>query len=401
MNNHLEQLEPYPFERMAELLHEIQPRPGLSPVAWSLGEPKHPAPDFLIDLSRNERKLRRGLGTYPPTKGLPELRRAIATFINARYRLSRPLDPDREVLPVNGTREALFAFAQAVLEPGSLTLMPNPFYQIYEGAAILAGSKPFYLDCTEDHGFLPDLDGVSDDTWDACQLIYICSPGNPTGAVMPCDRIEDLVRKSNEFNFVIASDECYSEIYLDESDPPPGLLEAAAAMGQENYKNCVVFNSLSKRSNLPGLRSGYVAGDGDILEAFLRYRTYHGSAMPLHHQLVSMEAWRDESHVVENRARYREKFARVTAILNDFWPVTTPAAGFYLWPSTPYSDTEFAIRLVEEANVRVLPGSFLSRDTDTGNPGSNHVRIALVATLDECVEASERLRDNWTSICGP
>ncbi len=400
MNEFLNNLNPYPFERMAVLLDGVTSEQNVPLIAWSLGEPKHPAPDFLVDAFRDEERVRRGFGTYPPTKGLPELRQAIASFITTRYRLHTDLDPEREVLPVNGTREALFAFAQVVLDPADpgLTLMPNPFYQIYEGAAILAGSKPHFLNCTEETGFLPDLDAVSEETWRDCKLIYICSPGNPTGAVMPEDEIRKLIDRANQYDFVIASDECYSELYMDEDNPPPGLLQVASAMGQAGYKNCIAFNSLSKRSNLPGLRSGYVAGDADIMERFLKYRTYHGSAMPVHHQFASIDAWQDESHVIENRHIYRRKFESVTSILNEFWPVSTPPAGFYLWPETPVADTDFTVRLIEKANLKVLPGSFLSRETADGNPGQNRVRIALVATLEECEEAATRLRDNWAAI---
>ncbi len=314
-----------------------------------------------------------------------------------------------EILPVNGTREALFAIAQTIINPmaGGVTLLPNPFYQIYEGAALLAGSEPQYLNCTEGNGFLPDLDAVPEATWRACQLVYICSPGNPTGAVMPLAQLQTLLELSDRFEFVIAADECYSELYQDEAAPPPGILEAAAAMGRADYRNCIAFNSLSKRSNLPGLRSGYAAGDANIIARFLQYRTYHGAAMPIHHQLASIQAWQDEAHVIDNRQQYREKIAAVTEIFADFWPMEPPAASFYLWPETPGKDTDFAVRLLQLTNVKVLPGSFMSRDTTLHdiasdkpqtNPGNNRVRIALVATLPECVDAACRIRDAWPAL---
>ena len=397
MNPDLSNLHPYPFERMTELLGKVTPATGLEEIAWSLGEPKHEAPDFLVETLQDEAIIRKGFGTYPPTRGLPELRVAIADFITRRFKLGTALDPDRQVLPVGGTREALFAFAQTVnaADTASLTLMPNPFYQIYEGAALLSGSQPYYLNCDAASGFVPDFSRVPADVWSRCSLIYICSPGNPTGAVMPRSQLRELIQLSDEFNFVIASDECYSEIYADESAPPPGLLEVASEMGRHGFANCVAFNSLSKRSNLPGLRSGYVAGDADILEKFLLYRTYHGSAMPVHHQLISTAAWRDEEHVRLNRTVYREKFAGVTDVLTRFWPMETPAAAFYLWPETPMDDPTFTVRLIETANVKVLPGSFLSRRTPAGNPGRNRVRMALVADRQQCIEAAERIAAAW------
>ena len=397
MNPRLDQLRLYPFERLARLLEGVETRANDSPVAWSAGEPKHRAPDFVVQAFADEGFIRKGLGAYPPTKGLPELRAAIAGFLERRYNLPSPPDPERHILPVVGTREALFAFGQAVIDaadPG-LTLMPNPFYQIYEGTALLAGSQPHYLNCTQENGFLPDLAAVPSQVWQRCRLIYICTPGNPTGTVMPVEMLQQLIQLSDEYGFVIASDECYSEIYQDEAQPPPGLLEAAARLGRQDYRNCVAFNSLSKRSNLPGLRSGYVAGDPELIAAFFKYRTYHGSAMPVHHQLASIAAWQDEDHVVANRAIYREKFARVTEILRDCWPVEAPPASFYLWPETPVSDEEFTVRLLREANIKVLPGSYLSRDTAEGNPGANRVRIALVATLEECEDAALRLQRCW------
>lgn len=400
MNPYLDKLHPYPFERFNAMLEGVESEVNSPLIAWSLGEPRHEAPDFIVSAMAEETLIREGFGTYPPTKGLPELRQAIADFVNRRFKLDRAMDPETEVLPVNGTREALFAFAQAVLDtsnPG-LTMLPNPFYQIYEGAALLAGSEPFYINCTDETGFLPDLASLTNEDWARCRLIYICSPGNPSGAVMPMDQLKSLIELSDEHGFVIASDECYSEIYADEDSPPPGLLEAAGELGRNDYKNCVAFNSLSKRSNLPGMRSGFVAGDAEIIEKFLLYRTYHGSAMPLHHQRLSVPAWRDEEHVIANREVYRRKFAAVKDILSDFWPMTEPPASFYLWPETPITDTEFAVRLIEKANVKVLPGTFLSRKTRAGNPGERRVRMALVATIEECIEAATRIRDCWPKL---
>ena len=400
MNNNLEKLYPYPFQRFNQLLDGVTSETNLSQIAWSMGEPKHAAPDFLVNALTDTALIRAGFGTYPPTKGTPALRTAIANFINRRFGLEPALDPDLNVLPVTGTREALFAFAQAVIEPqsDSVTVMPNPFYQIYEGAALLAGSKPYYVNCEPGNGYLPDFDGVPEEVWQRCQLLYLCSPGNPTGAVMGIAQIQALIALSDKYNFIIASDECYSEIYMDEENPPAGLLEAASLLGRDDYKNCVAFNSLSKRSNLPGLRSGYVAGDAEIMQKFLLYRTYHGSAMSMHHQVLSTLAWNDEQHVIENRQVYRDKFALVADILNPVWPMAIPEAGFYFWPETPISDPDFAVRLVQLANVKVLPGSYLSRATDSGNPGTNRVRIALVATQSECIKAAERIVDCWHKI---
>ena len=395
MNPLLESLNPYPFERLAALLDGITPNPAYTQIPLSLGEPRHEAAAFLVDLYRQPDIIKRGFGTYPPTKGLPELRAAIADFTTRRFGLAAaPLDPETQVLPVNGTREALFAFAQAVIDPadGGTTIMPNPFYQIYEGAALLAGSKPVFVPCTAATGFNPDFERVSEQDWANCRLIYICSPGNPTGAVMDIEAMQALITKSDEYDFIIASDECYSEIYSDESAPPAGILEAAAAMGRTDYRNCIAFNSLSKRSNLPGLRSGYVCGDANVIEKFLLYRTYHGSAMPVHNQLVSAAAWADEAHVVENRAIYRKKFDAVLEVLDNVWPMVRPAAGFYLWPETPIDDKEFTRKLIEAVNIKVVPGSYLSRGDGENNPGANRVRMALVATLDECVEAAGRLK---------
>ncbi len=391
MNPRLEQLHPYPFEKLRALFSDIQPSALHSPVALSVGEPRHPPPAFVLEvLSQSLDRL----SNYPASKGIDELRQAIAQWLKRRFSLTG-IDPDTQVLPVNGTREALFAFAQAVIDPqaGATVISPNPFYQIYEGAALLAGAEPVFIDCRPETGFLPALDTVSADQWQRCQLLYLCSPGNPSGAVMPLEQLKQLVQLAQEHDFIIASDECYSEIYFDESAPPPGLLEACAELGLNDYPNCVVFHSLSKRSNLPGLRSGFVAGDADVLAQFLRYRTYHGCAMPVHHQLASIAAWQDEEHVIANRLSYRNKFEAVLDILAGSLAVNRPDASFYLWPETPVPDTDFARHLLRDYNVTVLPGRYLAREGRNGNPGENRVRMALVAEHDDCVDAAHRIVD--------
>ena len=393
MNPLLDTLQPYPFEKLARLKSGIHPPDDLRPIALSIGEPKHPTPALIGEA------LTAHLGAlthYPATKGLPELRQGIAQWLGRRFNLpNAAIDPGRHILPCNGTREALFAFAQAVVDPGqrALVLMPNPFYQIYEGAALLAGAQPYFLNTTQQTGFLPDFDHVPDEIWARCQLLYICSPGNPSGAVMPAATQRQLIELAERFDFIIASDECYSELYNDESAPPPGLLQTAWEMGNTELKRCVVFHSLSKRSNAPGLRTGFVAGDAAILSRFLLYRTYHGAALSVPVQFASLAAWQDEDHVVANRELYRQKFAAVTDILGELLPVTIPAAGFYLWPRIHGDDQEFAKALYAHKNVTVLPGSYLSRDYFGVNPGRGYVRMALVAPLDECVDAAHRIRD--------
>ncbi len=389
MNAHLQHLQPYPFEKLRQLFADLSPPPGKSPIALSIGEPQHACPAFVLEeISANLNRLSK----YPATAGIPQLREAIAAWLRRRFDLPG-LDAQSQVLPVNGTREALFAFAQAVVRGGTdaLVMSPNPFYQIYEGAALLAGATPHFINCTAESGFLPDFTAVTGQQWQQCQLLYLCSPGNPTGAVIPLPQLQELIRLAREYDFVIASDECYSEIYFDEASPPPGLLQACAAMGDSEYRNCVVFHSLSKRSNLPGLRSGFVAGDARILSDFLLYRTYHGCAMPLHHQLGSIAAWNDEEHVRANRQLYRDKFAAVLAVLGSHMQVSAPDAGFYLWPQTPVSDTQFARQLYAGENVTVLPGRFLAREAGGINPGENRVRMALVAEHGQCVEAAQRI----------
>lgn len=392
MNPDLDLLHPYPFEKLNKLKAGCEPPAALAHIALSIGEPKHAAPAFA--LQRLTQHLD-GLSNYPLTKGIIELRESIVDWLVQRFQLpADSLNAEQHVLPVNGTREALFAFAQAVVDRQQqpLVIMPNPFYQIYEGAALLAGAEPYYLNTLAENRYLPDFSTIDAATWQRCQLLYICSPGNPTGAVISQDTLQQLLRLAEQYDFIIAADECYSEIYFDENNPPVGLLQAAAAIGNTDYKRCVVFHSLSKRSNLPGLRSGFVAGDAEVLAKFLKYRTYHGCAMSLHHQHTSIAAWQDEQHVLANRELYRRKFDVVLEILAPVLDVQCPDAGFYLWAKTPLSDTEFARQLFTQQNVTVLPGSYLSRDSAGMNPGQNHVRMALVATLEECVEAAERIR---------
>ncbi|BCO30464.1 succinyldiaminopimelate transaminase [Thiohalobacter sp. COW1] len=393
MNPDLERLQPYPFERLARLKADASPPVDRAHIDLSIGEPKHAAPHFVAEALISHLH---GLSQYPVTRGQPELRRAVADWLSRRFQLpAASLDPQTMVLPVNGTREALFAFAQAVVDRNAArprVLMPNPFYQIYEGAALLAGAEPVLLNTTPESGYLPDFDRVPESVWDDCQLLYLCSPGNPTGTVLDIPALQRLIHLADRHDFILAADECYSEIYPDEAAPPPGLLQAAAAMGRTDYRRCVVFHSLSKRSNLPGLRSGFVAGDAEVLQAFFRYRTYHGCAMPPATQAASRLAWQDEAHVRDNRELYRQKFAAVTDILQPVLDVAPPQAGFYLWPRTPIADTDFARGLFAEEQVTVLPGSFLSRDTDSGNPGADHVRMALVAPLEDCIEAAHRIR---------
>ncbi len=392
MNPDLQRLQPYPFQKLAGLFQDITPNPDLDAIALTIGEPKHPTPGFISEAVLSHLH---NLSVYPTTKGIPGLRQAIAHWLTGRFKLpSGAVDPERHVLPVNGTREALFAFAQAVVQPGAsaLVMMPNPFYQIYEGAALLAGAEPRFIPCNKRSGFLPAFDQVSREEWDRCQLLYICSPGNPTGAVIDLPRLEHLIELAQRHDFIIAADECYSEIHFDEVEPPVGLLQAAATLGNSNFERCVVFHSLSKRSNAPGLRSGFVAGDAAILEQFFAYRTYHGCAMPLQHQFASIAAWNDEAHVRENRRLYREKFDAVLKILDGTLKVQRPEAGFYLWAKTPISDTEFARELYRQQHVSVLPGSYLSRTVDDHNPGANRVRMALVAPLDECIDAAGRIK---------
>ena len=397
MNPDLKNLHPYPFEKLAALKAAVNPPADLNDIMLSIGEPKHLPPEFVLKtLVDNLSKL----SNYPTTKGLPELREAIAAWATKRFQLNiGSFTADRHVLPVNGTREALFAFAQTIIDRTQehssnvkpLILSPNPFYQIYEGAALLAGAEPYFLNCTPENNFIPDFSAISEDVWQRCQLLFICSPGNPTGAVMSTAQLKEIIALADKYDFVIASDECYSELYFDETKPPVGLLQACAELGRDDFSRCVVFHSLSKRSNLPGLRSGFVGGDAKILEKFLLYRTYHGCAMPVPTQLASVAAWQDETHVIENREAYRQKFTAVLNILNDVLPVEKPDAGFYLWPKTPIKGEVFAQQLFAAQKVTVLPGSYLARAANGINPGEDYVRLALVAPLAECIEAAKRI----------
>jgi N-succinyldiaminopimelate aminotransferase len=393
MNPGLENCHAYPFEKLTQLLEGVTIDPNKSAISLAIGEPKHPTPEFILDALKSNIT---GVAVYPTTRGIIELRQAIADWLCSRFNLPRTsIDADKNVLPVNGTREALFAIAQTIINKDKQTpivILPNPFYQIYEGAALLAGAEPYYLNCTEDNKFIPDFSAVPDNIWQRCQLVYLCSPGNPTGAVVDKETVKELMALSEKYDFTIASDECYSEIYQLEDQPPVGLLEYANELGNSEYKRCLVFHSLSKRSNVPGLRSGFVAGDGQLIEHFLRYRTYHGGAMPLHTQKASIAAWNDEGHVIQNRLQYREKFNKICTILNPVLTVSPPVASFYLWPALPCSDTDFARKLFTSENVKVLPGSYLSRDSSGFNPGTNRIRIALVAEITECVEAANRIK---------
>jgi len=394
MNPDLKRLHPYPFEKLNALKAGQTPPASLKHIPLSIGEPKHDAPKFVVEALVDAMGK---LNTYPLTKGTPELRQSISNWLQQRFKLAaNTVDIEKNILPVAGTREALFAFAQAVIDSTTdqqpLVLMPNPFYQIYEGAAFLAGAEPYYYDTRAENDYLPDFDAIPESVWQRCQLIYICSPGNPTGAVIDKTTLTALIRKAQQYDFIIASDECYSELYFDENLPPTGLLEAANEMSNSEYKHCVIFHSLSKRSNLPGLRSGFVAGDADVLASFLKYRTYHGCALPPTHQVASIAAWGDEEHVRQNRDFYKEKFQAVLDILSPVIDVRMPAASFYIWLKTPICEQEFAKQLFAQQNITVLPGSYLSRDNNGFNPGAGHIRMALVAPLDECIEAANRIK---------
>ena len=390
MNPDLARLQPYPFQKLAKLFEGVVPPAGLAPVNLSIGEPKHATPPFIKDaLAANLG----GLAGYPATLGGAPLRESIADWIARRFGIPRP-DPATQVLPVNGSREALFAFAQTVVDrtkAGARVLMPNPFYQIYEGAALLAGATPGLLAQTPETGFACGFDTVDEATWRDTQLIFVCSPGNPTGRVMTLDDWRQLFELSDRHDFVIAADECYSEIYFDEASPPLGALQAAHALGRTDYRRLVVFSSLSKRSNVPGMRSGFVAGDAAVLKSFLLYRTYHGSAMSPAVQAASTAAWQDEAHVVENRRLYREKFAAFHAKVAPVSAITMPDAGFYFWLRVGGDDAAVARTLLGQYNVTVLPGSYLARESGGVNPGAGFIRIALVAPPAECDVAADRL----------
>jgi N-succinyldiaminopimelate aminotransferase len=401
MNPLLQRLQPYPFERLRQLFAGVTPSPAHRPISLGIGEPRHAAPDFLKSALADA--LDTGLSSYPATAGEPRLREACAGWVQRRYGLA--LNAATQVLPVNGSREALFAFAQVVIDPtraGATVLCPNPFYQIYEGATLLAGAQPHYVPSLAERNFAVDWDSVPAEVWARTQLIYVCSPGNPAGAVMPLAEWQKLFELSDRHGFVIASDECYSEIYF-RDEPPLGGLQAAAQLGRHDFKRLVAFTSLSKRSNVPGLRSGFVAGDAELLKAFLLYRTYHGGAMSPVVQAASVAAWGDEAHVVENRRLYREKFAQVTPVLAEVLDVALPDASFYLWAGVPArfaghtpglgADEAFARALLAQYNVTALPGSYLARTVHGVNPGAGRVRLALVAGVDECLEAAHRIAD--------
>ena len=392
MNPLLSHLQPYPFERLRQLFAGVTPPASHSPISLGMGEPRHPTPQFIKDALCNNLQ---GLASYPATAGDAKLREAFTGWLGRRYGLA--MDPATQVLPVNGSREALFAFAQTVIDPTQaqpLVVCPNPFYQIYEGAALLAGAQPYYAPSDPARNFAVNWDAVPEAVWQRTQLLFVCSPGNPTGAVMPLAEWKKLFELSDHHGFVIASDECYSEIYF-QGDPPLGGLQAAAQLGRADFKNLIAFTSLSKRSNVPGLRSGFVAGDAALIKPFLLYRTYHGSAMSPVVQAASIAAWGDEQHVVDNRTLYRKKFAQVTPLLAGVMEVALPDAGFYLWAKVPdalgLTDTEFARALLAQYNVTVLPGSYLAREAQGSNPGAQRVRMALVADTEECVEAALRI----------
>lgn len=392
MNEALIALRPYPFERLAAIRASVQPPRTQVPIDLSLGEPKHPTPPLILEhASAHLAEMSR----YPLTRGTDELRKAAVNWLIRRFQLPpESISANQNVLPVNGTREALFAIAQCVVDRTKArptVVMPNPFYQIYEGAALLAGAEPWFAACRAEQRFIPDFAAIPQDIWHRCQLLYLCSPGNPTGAVLTTDDFARVMELADRHGFVIASDECYSEIYLDERNPPTGLLQAAAQIGRSDYRQCLVFHSLSKRSNVPGLRSGFVAGDAELISEFLRYRTYHGCSMPLFVQAASRAAWSDEVHVAETRRLYREKFDVVLEMLAPVIDIRKPEAGFYLWPRLPVDDVEFTRGLLQNENVTVLPGSFLGRTVDGQNPGRGYVRIALVPPMATCVDAARRI----------
>ena len=392
MNPLLERLQPYPFERLRDLLAGVEPPEHLAPIALSIGEPCHAPPAFIEAALADSLD---GLGRYPKTAGDDALRSTIAGWLEQRFRLSSGgIDPATMVLPVNGTREGLFSFVQACIDPRaeSLVMMPNPGYQIYEGAALLAGATPRYLNTLGVDGHLPDFPAVPPEEWHRCALLFLCSPANPTGAVLGRDLLTQAIELADRYDFMIAADECYSEIYADEAAPPPGLLEVCAELGRGDFHRCVVFHSLSKRSNVPGLRSGFAAGDAAALTAFRRYRTYHGCAMGPPIQQASIAAWRDETHVVANRELYRQKFDAVLPILSDVLGVARPAGSFYLWARTPIDDQTFCRDLFASQHVTAVPGSYLSRPTPDGDPGTDYIRLSLVAELETCVEAARRIR---------
>jgi N-succinyldiaminopimelate aminotransferase len=391
MNPDLDRLQPYPFEKLRALFAGATPGAAHAPISLSIGEPRHATPELVKEALSGSLG---GLASYPATAGTPALREAIAAWAMRRYRLPA-VDPATQVLPVNGSREALFAIAQTVIDRArdAVVVCPNPFYQIYEGAALLAGATPAYANAVRERGFAVDYESVRADVWPRVQLVYTCSPGNPTGRAMTLDEWARLFDAADRHGFVIASDECYSELYFDEARPPLGALEAAHRLGRTGFRRVVVLSSLSKRSNVPGMRSGFAAGDAAILERFLLYRTYHGGAMSPPVQVASAAAWRDEAHVVENRRLYREKFAAALPLVSAPLETAMPDGGFYLWMRTPIPDAEFARELYRQYNVSVLPGSYLARESNGTNPGRNHIRVALVAQFDDCIEGVRRIAE--------
>ena len=391
MNPHLAQLQPYPFQRLRDLFAGVTPNPAFNNINLSIGEPKHATPQLIKDALIANLS---GLANYPTTLGSPELRLAIANWIARRYGIAAP-NPDTDILPINGSREALFAFAQVAIDASKtnpIVISPNPFYQIYEGAAFLAGAQPYFLNTTVENNHAMDFESVPIDVLKRTQLAYVCSPGNPSGKVMNLAQWKNLFALSDTYGFVIAADECYSEIYFDENNPPLGALQAATQLGRD-FKNLVMFSSLSKRSNVPGMRSGFVAGDEKLIAAFTLYRTYHGCAMSPTVQAASVAAWNDDAHVIENRRLYAQKFNAITPLLQQKFEVEMPDAAFYCWAKAKESDTELALKLYRDFNITVLPGSFLAREAHGQNPGAGFIRLALVASFDECIEAANRMKD--------
>jgi N-succinyldiaminopimelate aminotransferase len=391
MNPRLERLLPYPFERLRALLADVE-APRLEPIPLHIGEPRHPAPDFVVNCLRDA--IATGIDSYPAIAGLPALREAAAAWLCRRFSLPpTSIDPATMVIPVAGTREALFSFALATLDANAdaLLAIPNPGYQIYEGAALLAGAEPLYLTCDAGNGYVPDLEAVSASAWNRCELLYLCTPANPTGQVLEREYLARALELAERYDFIVASDECYSELYLDETNPPPGLLEVAYGQGRRAFERCVVFHSLSKRSNVPGLRSGFVAGDKSILAPYAKYRSYHGVALPIAAQRASIAAWQDETHVRRNRERYRAKFKAVVPILSEAFDVAMPPATFYLWLAVGADDETFTRELFAATHVTVLPGSYMSRPSRGSNPGAGRVRVSLVATEPACAEAARRM----------
>ncbi|PIE47191.1 MAG: succinyldiaminopimelate transaminase [Gammaproteobacteria bacterium] len=399
MNSNLNHLHPYPFSKMATLLANVTPAIDYEPIKLGIGEPKHLPPQFVLDeLTAHVVKVQK----YPTTGGMPELSQTIADWLKNRFSLNT-IDPISQVIPVMGTREAIFSFVQACIDtkssdntpnPKPVIVMPNPFYQIYEGAAILADAEPYYVSCTPKNDFKADYRQVPSEIWERTQLLFVCSPNNPTGSVLSTNDWKELIALSDKYNFIIASDECYSELYFDK--PPTGLLEVCAELGHDDYHNCVVFHSLSKRSNLPGLRSGFIAGDANLLKPYLQYRTYQGCAMPIHHQYASIKAWQDEKHVEANRVLYREKFALWMQELGDLLELRHPDASFYFWVKVPdqfNNDDEYFVKeLLQKVNIYALAGRYLSREVNGYNPGKGYVRLALVASVEESREAIKRIK---------